>query len=104
LEQTGVDTVSSAAGTLTLVRRSQVGGHEARRNRITCCHDKSKCPNAIKWIIDRRYYCYSHAEVFFDTHFVDEHTIVRLDANFNEEKPFKAPYVTSGLQLVGAGD
>lgn len=93
--------MSSMAGTLTLVRRIQVGSHEARRQRPNCCHDKSKCPNAIKWIIDKRYYCYTHGEDFFETHFVEDHAIIRLDAKFNEEKPFKAP-LRPTLELVAA--
>lgn len=36
------------------------------------------CPNAVRWKIDSRYYCVKHAEVFWETHYIEEHEVVRL--------------------------
>lgn len=92
--------MSSAAGTLTLVRSSQVGGTQARRNKVACCHDDGRrCPNAVKWIIDRKYFCYSHAEQFWDAgNFVENHNVIRLNT-FNEEKPFKSEQIRRSEEL-----
>jgi hypothetical protein len=73
-----------------IVRRREDGklnSTNVRRIRVGCCHERGTCPNAVKWIIDKKYYCFIHAEVFFEHHFVDEHIIVRLDSQFREEKP-----------------
>lgn len=91
---------------LTIVRRSGAGlnSSNVRRERIGCCHDRGTCPNAIKWIIDRRYYCFQHAEDFWnDGHFVEDHQIMRIDKTFKEEKPMITKHARDRQQMQMSG-
>lgn len=36
------------------------------------------CDNTVRWKIDSGYYCHKHAEIFWETHFVEDHEVIRL--------------------------
>jgi hypothetical protein len=88
---------------LVIVRRrpdGKLNSTNTRRVRVGCCHERGTCPNLVKWIIDKKYYCFIHGEAFFETHYIEEHQIVRLDSQFREEKPSMSKYAQQQMQII----
>lgn len=36
------------------------------------------CPNSVRWRIDTKHYCHKHADEFWESHYVEDHQVLRL--------------------------
>lgn len=59
-----------AAGNLSVMPRP--------RHACTALGRYQSCPNIVRWRIDQGFFCHKHAEQFWETHFIEEHQVVRL--------------------------
>ena len=92
---------SATRSALSMVQRPLATDRPGRANRKTvCCHDKGRCPNAIRWIIDHNYYCLKHAELFWDKHYVEDHKVIRIERDGDKFEVDRIGSVENKIHLV----
>ena len=43
-----------------------------------CCFNGYRCANALRYKIDESYLCIKHTNLFWESHFVSDHRVIRL--------------------------
>jgi len=71
----------SATASVAVMPSAVLPAGRHAKSKPLCAHilpTRLHCPNTVRWKIDHGYYCHKHAEEFWDTHYVENHAVIRL--------------------------